>query len=117
MAKKSIRFLSLFLVLVMAVSALMSCKQGPAETTGTETESKTETSTDAPKPPDDPSDALAEIAKMLSGSMYANPDYAGRAEFGLSDIGNVGVVESEVKELYPVPADSEYGEGCVIPVD
>lgn len=117
MAKKSIRFLSMLLVLLMAVSALMSCKQGPAETTGTETESKTETSTDAPKPPDDPSDGLAEIAKMLSGSMYANPDYAGKSEFGLSDIGNVGVVESEVKELYPVPADSEYGEGCVISVD
>lgn len=51
---------------------------------------------------------------MLTSTQYTNPELSSvSGKYGLTDAGNVGVVEANIKEKYPVPADSEFATGNV----
>ena len=53
--------------------------------------------------------SLNETVQKLSGSVYADEGMTDDNRYGLSDISNVGVIESETyQELYPIELSGEY---------
>lgn len=118
MTKRSSRILSLLLAVLMFAMVLAGCKNDKNDpTTATPTTPSNPSSGTTSGGDVGPTYTVSDIANALAGTVYANTDYAGKAGYGLSDIGNVGVIGSEVRELYPVPADGTYEDGCVIAVD
>ena len=115
MKKMSLRILSLFLAVLMLAATLAGCGSQTLPTPDPGTSGGG--GNGGNNPPTTDTDTVSDIANALAGTVYANTDYAGKSGFGLSDIGNVGVIQSEVTELYPVPADATYEDGCIIRVD
>lgn len=115
MKKTSLRILSLFLAVLMLAATLAGCGSQTLPTPDPGTSGGG--GNGGNNPPTTDTDTVSDIANALAGTVYANTDYAGKSGFGLSDIGNVGVIQSEVTELYPVPADATYEDGCIIRVD
>ncbi len=46
--------------------------------------------------------SIDEVVSQLSSTVYSNIDLTDDETYGLSDISNVGVVQADVKELYPL---------------
>ena len=60
----------------------------------------------------EPAVGIDDFVGKMEKSRYADETLTS-TEFGLSNPGRVGIIQSEIKELYGKKDDSEFAEGCV----
>lgn len=61
--------------------------------------------------------SVSEYGEKLASTPYTISDIGGQEKYGLSDGGNVGVIEDNIKELYSCKSDTEFDVDAIINVE
>ncbi len=112
--KKLIRGVCLALVCALMVN-ITACTD-PQESSSNSLPQASDTTQSSSNSPDteevEPAVGIDDFVGKMEKSRYADETLTS-TEFGLSNPGRVGIIQSEIKELYGKKDDSEFAEGCV----
>ena len=116
---KLIRVVCLALALTFMGSAV-ACKGNDGATSDSSiqaSDSSSESSVpDVPDVPEKPEEGIDDFVAKMEQSIYADETLTSK-EFGLSNPERVGIIQSEIQELYGKKDDSEFADGCIFTFD